>query len=134
MGNHRLVWLRYEYKIKFSLLHLHAPFAIFAAYMKNDKVNQERPPRWFVLLLVLLALPLPAVPYLWVLVEEHSWAVGSVDTLRFVMYALPIYIVVSQWMSYRLYCERKMVAWILQAMLLLVYLFAALWVYDVTRI
>ena len=116
------------------MLHLRAPFAIFAACMKNDKFYQERPPHWFVLLLVLSALPLLATPYLWGLVVQYGWVGSGVDTLRFVMYALPVYIVATQWMSYRLYRERKMVAWILQAMLWLVYLFAALWVYDVNRI
>ena len=116
------------------MLHLRAPFAIFAACMKNEKLYQERPPHWFVLLLVLSALPLLVTPYLWGLVVQYGWVGSGVDTLRFVMYALPVYIVATQWMSYRLYRERKMVAWILQAMLWLVYLFAALWVYDVTHI
>lgn len=82
-----------------------------------------RPPVWFVVLLVVLALPLVACPYLWTAVDGYVVEGAGGEMLQLMMYAMPVYIVVSQWMSYVLYNERKVVAWILQALLLLMYIF-----------
>lgn len=84
--------------------------------------NTPRPPRWFCVLLVLMSMPLLGYPYLLITILNANVWVADNSTMRFLVYLLPFYIIGSQWITYRIYNERRTEAWILQVMLLMVYL------------
>ena len=84
--------------------------------------NTPRPPRWLCVLLVLMSLPLLGYPYLLITILNANVWVADNSTMRFLVYLLPFYIIGSQWITYRIYNERRTEAWILQVMLLMVYL------------
>ena len=86
----------------------------------------SRPPLWFCIVLVLMSLPLLGYPQLLALILDADIEGIDKGTMRFVVYLLPLYVVGSQWISFRIYNERKTEAWILQAMLLIVYM-CCLW-------
>ncbi len=92
--------------------------------MKNDK-GASRVPVGFKVLMLITALPLLAWPWL---MGEATVAFGDrgEDALQwaFVM-LLPLYVVLSTWISYRIYSGWQAVAWILQMLQVLVYV--SLW-------
>lgn len=89
--------------------------------MENRDTNTSRPPRRFVAVLVIMSLPILGYPFFWAYLKGHSIIGMDNDMMQFLVYALPVYILASQWMSYWIYNERKNVAWTLQAILLITY-------------
>lgn len=84
--------------------------------------KEEQPPRWFGFVLILMLLPLLCYPFLGkTLLGQNVEGIDN-EMMRFIIYALPFYALVSQWLSYRIYNERKLLSWILQTVLLMVYL------------
>lgn len=94
--------------------------------MKIEKKQNIAAPKWFVLLLVLFALPILTYPCFLSRVDIAAFAGVDADIMRFMVYAMPVYVVLNQWLSYKVYTDRKTLAWILQALLLVVYAFG-LW-------
>ncbi len=80
------------------------------------------PPWWFVLILVFTTIPLLAYPWLMTRIELVTMIGMDVDVLRLLLYAMPVYVLITQWVCYHIYVERKLLAWVLQLLLLLVYL------------
>lgn len=104
---------------------LHSPFAIFEeniCVMTTEK-QSPRIPGWFKILILVTASPLFAWPLLMSRATDVFTDSGMDNTLpwTFVM-LLPLYVVLSTWISYRVYATRKEVAWILQGLQILVYL------------
>lgn len=91
--------------------------------MTKEKKQNIAAPKWFVLLLVLFALPLLAYPYFLSQIDMAVFAGTNADIMRFMIYAMPVYVVLNQWLSYKVYADRKALAWILQVLLLMVYAF-----------
>ncbi len=96
--------------------------------MTKKDLNINRPPVWFTILLILLMLPLGLYPWFWAYVESGLLSSVDMDMMRYLIYLLPVYVVGSQWMSYYIYNERKALAWILQVILLIIYMMC-LWLY-----
>ena len=96
-------------------------FVLFMMIMKRDSTNIASVPSWFVAVLVVMALPLIFYPYL--LAHYDVSCVPGVDyeMLRFLIYILPIYVILSQWLSYKMYVQWRALVWILQFLLLAVY-------------
>lgn len=89
--------------------------------MKDLDSNTSRPPRCFIAVLVITSLPILGYPFFWAYLKGHTIMGIDDDMMRFLVYALPVYIAATQWMSYWIYNERKNVAWTLQAVLLVTY-------------
>ncbi len=93
--------------------------------MKTDKIPPCIPLR-FKVLTVITALPLFAWPWL---MRQAALTLGDMgeDSLSwtFVM-LLPLYVVLSTWISYRVYSSWRVLAWILQVLQVMVYI--ALWI------
>ena len=89
--------------------------------MKDSDISTSRPPRWFVAVLSIMTLPILGYPLFWAYLKGHTVAGINDDMMQFLVYALPGYIIASQWLSYWIYNERKNIAWVLQAMLLITY-------------
>lgn len=96
--------------------------------MTKKDLNINRPPVWFAILLILLMLPLGLYPWFWAYVESGLLSSVDMDMMRYLVYLLPVYVVGSQWVSYYIYNERKVLAWILQVILLIIYMMC-LWLY-----
>lgn len=84
--------------------------------------NNERTPRWFIFVLLLMLLPLLLYPAVWGRVATRELPGLEFEMIKPLMYLLPLYVALSQWLSYKTYPERRTVAWLLQAMLLITYL------------
>lgn len=89
--------------------------------MENRNTNPARPPHYFIAVLVVTSLPLLGYPFFWAYLKGHVIMGINDDMMRFLIYALPVYIIASQWMSYWIYNERKNIAWVLQFTLLVTY-------------
>lgn len=88
-----------------------------------EKENYSRKvPGWFKVLILIMALPVFAWPWLMSRATEVFTESGTDNSLpwAFVM-SLPLYVVVSTWISYRVYASRPEVSWVLQVVQLLVY-------------
>lgn len=90
--------------------------------------NLDSPPRWFVAIAVITVLPLLAYPLLWNFVINNIVIGIDSDVLRMLIVLLPAYAVATAWISCRVYTERRAVAWLLQAMLILCYM-ACAWLF-----
>lgn len=87
------------------------------------KENYSRKvPGGFKVLILIMALPVFAWPWLMSRATETFAENGTDNSLpwAFVM-LLPLYVVVSAWISYRVYASRPEVSWVLQVVQLLVY-------------
>ena len=89
--------------------------------MEKEKSSREVP-GWFKILILITALPVFAWPWLmnratFVFVEK---AAGDALPWALVM-LLPLYVVLSTWISYRVYSTRREISWILQGLQMLVY-------------
>ncbi len=84
--------------------------------------QSPRIPGWFKILILITALPLFAWPWLMRRATDVFTDNGMDNSLpwTFVM-LLPLYVVLSTWISYRVYPTRREVAWILQGLQILVY-------------
>ncbi len=93
--------------------------------MKNDKIP-PRIPLWFRVLMIITALPLVGWPWL---MGQATLTFGDVEedsfSWTFVM-LLPLYVMLSTWVSYRVYPSWPALAWILQILQVMTYV--ALWV------
>lgn len=98
--------------------------------IKSNK-DTSRPPRWFGVILLFMSLPLLGYPLFWGYISRQPIIGIDDDMMKFLLYTLPLYVVTSQWMSYKIYRERRILAWVLQGVLLMVYLFCAWLVYYV---
>ena len=89
--------------------------------MRQDRENMASVPTWFVVVLVVMALPLLFYPYL--LAHYDACCIPGVDyeMLKSLIYILPIYVILSQWLSYKMYVQWRALVWILQSLLLMVY-------------
>ena len=96
-------------------------FVWFMMIMKRDSTNITPVPAWLVVVLVVMALPLIFYPYL--LTHYDAGCTPGVDyeMLRFLIYILPVYVILSQWLSYKMYVQWQVLVWILQFLLLVVY-------------
>ena len=84
--------------------------------MEKEKSSREVP-GWFKILILITALPVFAWPWLmsrvtFVFVEK---AAGDALPWALVM-LLPLYVVLSTWISYRVYSTRREISWILQGL------------------
>ena len=86
-----------------------------------QKHDSSYPPRWFIVVVVVTALPIVAYPLLWKYVNSNVIIGLNSDLFRLLINLLPIYIGGSAWLSYKVYVERPAVAWMLQALLILCY-------------
>lgn len=94
--------------------------------MRQDRENMASVPTWFVVVLVIMALPLLFYPYLFAHYDARCIPGVDYEMLKFLIYILPIYVILSQWLSYKMYVQWRALAWVLQALLLVVYAFG-LW-------
>jgi len=87
--------------------------------MEKEKSSREVP-GWFKILILITALPVFALMsrVTFVFVEK---AAGDALPWALVM-LLPLYVVLSTWISYRVYSTRREISWILQGLQMLVYL------------
>lgn len=93
-----------------------------------EKENYSRKvPGWFKVLILITALPVFAWPWLMSRATEAFTNSGTDNSLpwAFVM-LLPLYVVLSTWISYRVYASRREVSWILQGLQILVYIAMAM--------
>ncbi|HIZ25552.1 hypothetical protein [Barnesiella sp. An55] len=93
-----------------------------------EKENYSRKvPGWFKVLILITALPIFAWPWLMSRATETFTNSGTDNSLpwAFVM-LLPLYVVLSTWISYRVYASRREVSWILQGLQILVYIAMAM--------
>lgn len=89
--------------------------------MENENIKGSRPPRWFTAILIATSLPIVAYPFFWAYLKGHSVAGIDADMMQFLVYALPVYIVATQWLCYWIYNERKNIAWVMQGVLVVTY-------------
>lgn len=94
--------------------------------MKKDNYSRKVP-GWFKVLILITALPIFAWPWLMSRATSAFTESGMDDSLpwTFVM-LMPLYVVLSIWISYRVYASRPEVSWILQALQILVYIALAI--------
>ena len=94
--------------------------------MKKDDYSRKVP-AWVKVLMLITALPVFAWPWLMSRATEIFTYSGMDNSLpwTFVM-LLPLYVVVSTWISYRVYTTRREVSWILQGLQILVYVAMAM--------
>ncbi len=94
--------------------------------MKKDDYSRKVP-AWVKVLMLITALPVFAWPWLMSRATEIFTDSGMDNSLpwTFVM-LLPLYVVVSTWISYRVYTTRREVSWILQGLQILVYVTMAM--------
>ena len=100
---------------------------------KCDK-NKLSAPCWFVVVLIVMTLPLLLYPVLLDVVHKVCLLGINPDMFKFILYAMPLYIVVSQFFSYKQYTQWPALAWVLQLLLLAVYLMCGWLVYQVNYI
>ncbi len=87
--------------------------------------HSSRVPLWFKVLILITALPLFVWPWL---MGQATIAFGDSGENALpwaLVMLLPLYVLVSTWISYRIYPGWQAAAWVLQGLQLLVY--AALW-------
>lgn len=89
--------------------------------MKRKEGDIASVPVWFVVLLVAMALPLLFYPHLLAGIGTNSIEGVDNDMFRQLIYIMPVYVVVSQCMSYKMYPQWPALAWVLQFLLLAVY-------------
>lgn len=93
--------------------------------MRQDCENMASVPTWFVIVLVVMALPLLFYPYLFAHYDVNCIPGVDYEMLKFLIYILPIYVILSQWLSYKMYVQWPALAWVLQFLLLAVYAICA---------
>lgn len=93
--------------------------------MRQDRENMASVPTWFVIVLVIMALPLLFYPYLFAHYDARCIPGVDYEMLKFLIYILPIYVILSQWLSYKMYVQWPALAWVLQFLLLAVYAICA---------
>lgn len=84
---------------------------------------QPGTPRWFTVLIIVLLLPLGQFPYLLSLCPAESQA-------RVFLWLYPFYALMSGYMAYICYPERRPIAWILLGLLVLSHI--SLWLLVTT--
>lgn len=92
--------------------------------------DTNRPPYWFVAIVVVMVLPLLAYPFLWEYVDNNSIIGLDYDMFKVLIALLPIYVILSAWLSCKIYMDRPSVAWMLLALLLMCYM-ACGWLFAV---
>lgn len=90
--------------------------------MMPGKINT---PRWFLLIVILLLLPLGQFPYLLSLCRPDSPA-------RTFLWVYPFYALLSAYLAYICYPQRRAIAWILLIILILSHI--SLWMLVTTPI
>lgn len=95
--------------------------------MDQPENKKNRPPRWFVVVIVVTMLPILLYPWFWAFMQSHTIAGIDNAIFRPLLYLLPIYMLATGWVSCYIYAERRVVAWLLQILLLLCYV-ACLWI------
>lgn len=93
--------------------------------MRQDRENMASVPTWFVIVLVVMALPLLFYPYLFAYYDARCIPGVDYEMLKFLIYILPIYVILSQWLSYKMYVQWPALVWVLQFLLLAVYAICA---------
>ena len=89
--------------------------------MKQDSTNNTTVPVWLVVVLVVMALPLFFYPHLLARYDVSCMPGVDYEMLRLLIYLLPVYVILSQWLSYKMYVQWRALVWILQFLLLAVY-------------
>ena len=89
--------------------------------MRQDCENMASVPTWFVIVLVVMTLPLLFYPYLFAHYDARCIPSVDYEMLKFLIYILPLYVILSQWLSYKMYVQWRALVWILQFLLLAVY-------------
>ena len=103
---------------------LHLPFCIFTENICDmGKENySHKVPGWFKVLLLVTALPVFAWPWLMSRATEVFTENDMADSMPWTLVMLlPLYVVLSTWISYRVYASRPEISWILQGVQVLVY-------------
>lgn len=88
-----------------------------------EKENYSRKvPGWFKVLILITALPVFFWPWLMSRATEAFTDGDMGNSLPWTLVMLlPLYVVLSTWISYRVYVTRREVSWVLQALQILVY-------------
>ena len=86
--------------------------------------NRASVPLWFVVVLVVVALPMAGYPRLLQVVMLENVESINLDILRPLVYAMPVYVIASQVFSYKIYAQWRALAWVLQVLLLATYAMA----------
>lgn len=88
-----------------------------------EKENYSRKvPGWFKVLMLVTALPVFVWPWFMSRATETFTEGATDNTLPWTLVMLlPLYVVLSTWISYRVYAARPEVSWILQVLQVLVY-------------
>lgn len=94
-------------------------------------MNNKKPPLYFRLLLLFMLLPLLGYPFCWQSLRGIEYPAINANILDVLIYLLPLYVLLSQYMSFKAYNDNKTVAWILQALLFLVYAICSWLVWQV---
>lgn len=83
---------------------------------------KQRPPAWFTI--VVLVMMIPILFYIPLVIGMFDTP-GSfeMDTVGFVTLFFPIYALLSGWLSYQCYPERKEISWILLGLLFIFYIY-----------
>ena len=83
-----------------------------------------RPPWWFILLLVVLFIPVVATPWM------ISQLPPSAKEMIVLFYLYPLYVLVADWLAWVCYQPRRMMAWIMVALVALSHLAVAMTVFQ----
>ena len=89
----------------------------------------ERPPVWFVLLLVLITLPIVAIPS--VLGAMPGEAFSEIRTL---LKIYPAYVLVADWFAWICWWPRRLMAWIMVGLIVLSHLAVALMYVETVKL
>ncbi|WP_289755533.1 hypothetical protein [Muribaculum intestinale] len=86
---------------------------------------KQRPPAWFTI--VVLVMMIPIFFYIPLVIGMFDTP-GSfeMDTVGFVTLFFPIYALLSGWLAYQCYPERKEISWILLGLLFIFYVYGAI--------
>lgn len=70
-------------------------------------------PRWFTAIVVICCLPLFLMP--WLLNAPYADA----DGVKIFIWLYPVYVIVAGWLAWQCYPQRRAMAWVLLALMLL---------------
>lgn len=91
--------------------------------MENNRLEKEKNrrkyPKWFIIAILLSVLPVLGWP---VYMENHDFSLDPTPQNLMLLYAFPIYVVVTAYLSYRSYPLRKEIAYTLLLILWLSYI------------
>lgn len=100
-------------------------FAIFVFILLyvfvQMNTNKESTPLWFVVVLVVMALPMIGYPRLLQVAMLENVEGVNLDILSLLVYAMPVYVIASQVFSYKVYNQWSALAWVLQVLLFVTY-------------